>query len=673
MALYDGFFDAVLDEESGEYDRAYSSGDFTAYFAQLIGSGVCIHNNPDSFLAEFEEDGRLFLRKGYLFIQGYWAANAPKPGEDPETYKGYEVVLPGNETYAIVAHLNFGQKRINIEVRSVSMEYPDALVLAIVNGAAQSAEDTRHNKDLCGIIDTAGELSSKVDWAVNYINTEIEDKLDQIEAEIAAKQEELDREIAAQEAELDAKINDAQQRIDSIIPDPIGTIKFSAAETMGENWLKCNGDFISAEDYPELVEMIGKLEPDLDGFQIVSSGEIGAQISNGVVYNGMMWVYSYSEQKLYGADLNGTEAVKEILVKFDLIEKYSFYAPSDEFPIALSIVPHKTKTGAMLFLAQGQTGVVESGESSYEYLWMKALSLVSSSFTGTESEITLAPPFKTLVGSFEGLGYVYNYKYSFKHCVPYVISKVESDIEYYYVFGKCYKHDEDTPGLIKISSRNKLNGADGESCRMNGVNGQRTALNKKNKDEAVCITKEGSKHINSLVSGIFTGDASVGNLALREKPLPLNIVGRTRIAVGFTESSIPFVRTDLGSSTTVEHGLALPLSARVFVDAGAYLWGRGIYLIFVGTGIIFSKTLESGSFGYLDTTSVFGTISNFGYLDYSEDEKTLYLMGQDSNNKVKVAKLKISSLFEYPADGALLPNLKMEKVPGWIKAKEAAT
>jgi len=44
MSLYDGFFDAmpVLDQggnETGEYDRAYASGDFVDYFNAFIGSG----------------------------------------------------------------------------------------------------------------------------------------------------------------------------------------------------------------------------------------------------------------------------------------------------------------------------------------------------------------------------------------------------------------------------------------------------------------------------------------------------------------------------------------------------------------------------------------------------------------------------------------------------------
>ena len=40
MALYDGFFDAVFNEETGKFDREYESGAFTRYFGSFVGSGV---------------------------------------------------------------------------------------------------------------------------------------------------------------------------------------------------------------------------------------------------------------------------------------------------------------------------------------------------------------------------------------------------------------------------------------------------------------------------------------------------------------------------------------------------------------------------------------------------------------------------------------------------------
>lgn len=338
MALYDGFFDAVADEGTGEYDRAYGPGDFTGYFENIIGSGVCIHNNPDSFKAEYE-DGTLYLRPGYLFIRGYWLAN--KAGEGEANYKGYAVTLPAGMTgsMAVVAHLNLGQRLIEVEVRPVSQAYPDALVLAIVTAGA--AEDTRHNTDLCGVVETAGELSSKVEWALNYIDTEIDGKLQQVEADIAA-----------QDAKLDAKIAEIQAVVDSIVPPPVGSIKFSASQDAGDEWLKCDGSFISESQYPELVAALGKLTPSGDKFELISDGEIGPQISNGVLYGGRMWVYSYATQKLYGVDVEGAEPIKEISLASENPKFKNFIPPSTTNPIALSIVPRKVGDGARIFLAQ---------------------------------------------------------------------------------------------------------------------------------------------------------------------------------------------------------------------------------------------------------------------------------------------------------------------------------
>ena len=79
MAVYDGFFDAALDPETGRFDREYNSEDFTGYFASFLGDGVCLWNNPDS-LRVSPKDGGVEVAPGYLFLQGYWLKNdSPYP------------------------------------------------------------------------------------------------------------------------------------------------------------------------------------------------------------------------------------------------------------------------------------------------------------------------------------------------------------------------------------------------------------------------------------------------------------------------------------------------------------------------------------------------------------------------------------------------------------------
>ena len=259
MAIYDGFFDAVFNEETGKFDREYESGAFTDYFSSFIGSGVCVYQNPDSMRVRLEE-GTAVVGPGYLFIQGYWLKN---DGDYPVDYAG-------EGAYAVLARLNMGRRMIELTAvpKADPEVYPDALVLAYVENGA--AVDTRHQTGICGGIDAAGSLTGKLEFALDYIDTEIEDKLAQAEAVIRA-----------QEAELDRKIEQVQAQVDKIVPPPVGTIQFSASQDVGEDWLRCDGRFVSESDYPELVAALGKLTPSGDKFELISNGEIGPQIPTG--------------------------------------------------------------------------------------------------------------------------------------------------------------------------------------------------------------------------------------------------------------------------------------------------------------------------------------------------------------------------------------------------------
>ena len=653
MALYDGFFDAVLNEETGEFDRAYGSGDFTGYFANLIGSGVCVYKNPDSFKVRFENEAAV-VSPGYLFIEGYWLKN----DED------YTISVTGDATLAIVAHLNMGKRMIELEAVSTAESYPDSLVLALVDPAAGTAEDTRRNTEICGVIEPAGELAKKVEWAVNYIDNEIEDKLAAAEAAISE-----------QSKKLDDKIAEVQAQINKIAPPPVGTIKFSAAQDMGPDWLPCNGDFITEDQYPDLVAALGKLTPSGDKFKLISDGEIGPQISNGVIYNGRMWVYSFSAKKLYGVDLNGTGAIKEISLSSSNEHFKNFILPTAANPIALSIVPHQTNTGAKLFLGQ----IIHAGEMGFEpESYLDFMLLFSAEFSGQESSLTMSPAFNKIIPDHSRL-----HSRTTKQMVPYVCSRMESGREIFYSACICNVRDigvsftryeytfldlywsnnsdatlKEDYGIIVIEdpSAKKIN--------------QRVAASRKNKNEYVAVNTYQNFSILSLPSSTFyyMHTKSINEGDYRSSILPLNIIGSRGLIASFSEDKFSVFPNDGSTSVTVSHKIQIPSSARVFVDAGAYLWGKDIYMIFVGTGIIFSRTLKEGSFGYLDTTSVLGTITQFGYLDYSQDEGTLYLLGQDTSNRVKVAKIVLNTLYDYANNGAWLPTIAADGVPAYIKA-----
>lgn len=148
----------------------------------------------------------------------------------------------------------------------------------------------------------------------------------------------------------------------------------------------------------------------------------------------------------------------------------------------------------------------------------------------------------------------------------------------------------------------------------------------------------------------------------------MDVIGVSDITFSFDLNSFLYASLKKSEAKSVDPNFSLSSAARTFVDAGAYLWGKDIYLFFVGTGIMFSRTLQEGDWGYLDTTSILGTITQFGYLDYDQDEGTLYLLGQDTANRVKAAKIVLNTLYDYANDGAWLPMIASDGVPAYIKA-----
>lgn len=630
MALYDGFFDAVKDENDGTYDRAYNSGDFTGYFDKLAGSGVCVSNDPDSFKVRFT-GGNAVVSPGYLFIQGYWLRN------DAD----YSIPVTGSATLAVAAHLDLGKRTVELMARSVAQAYPDSLVLAMVNPAAGSAEDTRYNTDICGVIEGAGELSSKVEWAINYIDNEIEGRLDAAQAQVDA-----------QAAVLDTKIAQVEAQIARITPPPVGTIQYSAAQNVGAEWLPCDGRFVGDTEYPELVAALGKLTPSSDKFKLISDGQVGPQISNGVIYGGKMWVYSYSTQKLYGVDLDGQNSVKEIPVSSADVAFHSFAPPTSAQPIALSIVESDIGAKTKLFLAQ----------------WPDKM--FCADFSGSETSLSVAKPCRGISGSPET-------------CVPYVARHLEGGKEWFHCV---------TTGNLENGAWNEVKWKDGDEeatlfsyyddrvtdvTKYGRYSTQRAAYSRKNKNEAVLVrySRDGTV-ITSEPKKIFTRSGSQNyaenNLSV---PNPLNIAGKDSVVFEISKTGLMVIPlTSLDPPRTIQfRSAALPNAARIFVDGGAYLWGKDIFMIFVGTGLLFSRDMTPNSFGYLDTTSILGTITQFGYLDYSEDEGTLYILGQDTANRVKVGKIVLNTLYDYANNGAWLPTLAADGVPAYIKAKEAQT
>lgn len=651
MAIHTGFFDAAFNEETGTYDREYGSEDFTGYFGEIVGSGVCVHGGEVSMQVYYDSASkRAVVNPGYLFIRGYWLKNDGL----------YTVSLDGlaDGTYAICAQLHLGSRSVTIgQMQKANPEvYPDALVLAYVTlgGGAVTVEDTRGRTDICGLLDSAGSLSSKIAYAVNYIDNEIQGRLDRIE-----------QGLRQQKTAIAGKIDEASSLISQIAPPAVGTIKFSAAQNIEEGWLLCDGSFINEARYPELVQALGKLTPSGDKFKLLSDGEIAPGITNGVIYNDKMWVYSWSARKLFGVDLHGERPVKVISVVSADPDFDEFINPLNGPPLALSIVNGYSE-GYKLFLVQ----IISSTK------WI----CLSADMTDSSDTITIAAAYENSIAQ-SGLSI---------YAIPYVISQQSSGtIEYYLCVGK----EADASGtyfkIAKISNKQLSfthSSHQPSGSRYGGSTvtaGLYAAYSPKNQNELLAFVEERSSSGTSSYiravsynNGLFSTDGASINpdgVALYPSPVAMPIAGVSRILLQTNLQKQAILKYDrLPQLRITEQKLsdiALPSMARVFRDSSVYLWGKDMFFIFVGTGIIFSRTLEEGSFGYLDTTSVLGAITQGGYLDYAQDEGILYIIGQDSANRVKAAKIVLNTLYDYANDGAWLPLIAADGVPAYIKAQ----
>ena len=133
-------------------------------------------------------------------------------------------------------------------------------------------------RDVVGEIDVLKDLFSDTETSIAGLESDI----DELREELNLKQEEI---------------------------QPVGSIRYSAAADMGEDWLKCDGSFISDYDYPELVAVLGRLTPGVDSYTELLKSTTSEQISNLCIVDGTLWVYLVKSKKLVGLSDNGKKEI----------------------------------------------------------------------------------------------------------------------------------------------------------------------------------------------------------------------------------------------------------------------------------------------------------------------------------------------------------------------------
>lgn len=668
MALSDGFFNSEL--VNGEYDRLYNADHHMEYYGYFIGSGVCIANNSDSFKVTYDTTTRVAtVAPGYLFINGYWLKNTAD----------YDIQLPSTGIYAIVAKLDYTSRNITLAYAAEAQTYPNSLALAIIDVSSGSCTDNRSNVDTCGVIDSAGNSSSKAQSAKDYIDNEVDDRLDEVEAGMNAA-------VAA----LNAKEEEVQELLDILGYPAIGEVKFTKA-TLSNKWLACNGQYISASAYPELVELLGSSSI---GSSITSKYKASETryISNGVLYDGYVYFINWVTKTLEGIELsgNGTRSI-DISSMLDFTVTSTFMDPTASRPICLSI------SNGNIFIAQNISS--------------NAFVIAAALFSGTAISTVLRNSDMYLSGLDTG---------SKSKAVPYIKTSSASsqwwlcrnadvlsttDYSYTTTYQVCTKSISELKDIVDAHSAsqtaryyssivaNKYYNNHTDSWPYSSCT--KCAFNPKNSDEMVIATsvygvyesgtggvgviKYATQYkttISSVTNGLYestptdaSGD-SADSYALLSDTTVLPVASADYVIVSIcisTTQSMVIVADILHSVTyNVDITSVIPSGCKVFMESVCY--GKNMFWIMLSTGILTTTDpTDASTYSYVSFTDSIGTISNFGYLNYDSTNDQLVLLGVDNNNTTKLCFIDTSGVVASDT-GAYLPSLSRGGVQGYIKA-----
>lgn len=672
MAFYYGFFDATLDASTAQYDRTYGADDFTEYFSSFVGSGVCVTGNSDSFRVSYASRS-VTIAPGYLFIKGHWL----KSDAD------YSISLALSGNYAVLAKLDTTARTITlaVEERTAGDVYANALVLAYVtvdSSGAATVDDTRYNTDVCGVIDSVGSVNDKLAYALDFIDTKAA-------AMIAEARAVIDEHIDA----LDLSLDELEEEVNSIAPPAIGTVRYSAA-ALDDKWLLCDGSVISEDTYPALAAMLRKDYQTPPAWSVNTVSTSREAISNGFVYNGYIWAYLVTSQKLVGISLTGG-AKREIAVTSDS-EMFGYLKTyAESHPVCLTIYD-----GELLIAQANQEN---SNTSTPDTSPM----LTYPDFIGTESSISLGDIF---TGSYaEKKPRLYVDSSSMKrygYTLPYIVKTTYNSSPVYAVCTRGY-----------YRNGNSLDGVDVDLGYLwdnfaeiwervyhrvpyNGyfIEEMRIGFNRKNGNEFVwpylygwgfsnitlpqirvySDTKDtyaSNSYSNAKFQNVSGYSPWISNTTPIAGPEEIFAGGSIRekdgryylytVSLNRKSMTVSVIEASLGESTDV---------ASVFPDAAVYIESQKMWAFFVGTGVVFTDVLaDPDRYGFIRTEEELGLIENFGYMDYDETASSLYIVGRDYLNRTKIATLDMSD-WTIPQHGARLPTLSAETIPGYIKALE---
>lgn len=175
MAESSGFFTAMIDEDTGGYDRAYIARQFADYFSLFIGNGV-FGSPTNQLLVKPGTNGlSVIVSQGYAFIHGYWY------------YNDSDKVIPLVTNYGSVMRTDTVRVRMSEETRDIKVDvFTDDielergedifdLQLAKVQVppfaesiTASHIQDTRPDQTVCGFVTGLMSVQTTADLFAQY-------------------------------------------------------------------------------------------------------------------------------------------------------------------------------------------------------------------------------------------------------------------------------------------------------------------------------------------------------------------------------------------------------------------------------------------------------------------------------------------------------------------------
>lgn len=486
-------------------------------------------------------------------------------------------------------------------------------------------------------------------------------------------------------AGLEGDIEDLREELNLKAEDiqPVGAIRYSAAPDMGDDWLKCDGSFVSEDDYPELVALLGTKQPTAKDLKTAYTADKAGAITNTCVFNGSIWAYLVDAHLLVCVPATG--AAKTIPVT-------GAEALSGASPVYLSIC------GGSLYLTQ--IGSTQTKISLFELV----------SFKGTETSIQMT----------EVPTYISNRvnQTASQYTIPYVVDVVGTkmmallmtDSYLYYITWKAGTYST-SAAMVQVY----CNAYSGSMTRYYTTKlAAKFGFSVKNQNEAIYASRflgvytSGNTYgykfwfsIASVAQALYGTPASdpyssYTNYSNMEAAIAQDERGeylKRFVAEDYTPQMITLpaganneylYNVDLvDRKVTLMHGrynggtlpewrdinIKLPSRAVLFTDSVCYVAEQSMWFIFVGTGLLFGSKLATSGWGYIDTMGLLGLIAKNGCITYLPGENALYLSGLNTAGIPVVCKLLFDGLMDFSGEGAWLPVMSKDGIPAYIKAR----